>query len=146
MEGMIRLGKRNRLEVLREVDFGMYLDAGEVGDVLLPKRYIPEGTKVGDIVDVFLYLDSEERLVATTEYPLVEVNEFAYLEVKWTNEYGAFLDWGLMKDTLFIVISTVSPIASSLLQNWRSSCRRSVPLISRVTPLRQLSSRKPTSV
>jgi predicted RNA-binding protein (virulence factor B family) len=98
MEGMIRLGKRNRLEVLREVDFGMYLDAGEVGDVLLPKRYIPEGTKVGDIVDVFLYLDSEERLVATTEYPLVEVNEFAYLEVKWTNEYGAFLDWGLMKD------------------------------------------------
>ena len=54
MEGMIRLGKRNRLEVLREVDFGMYLDAGEVGDVLLPKRYIPEGTKVGDIVDVFL--------------------------------------------------------------------------------------------
>jgi predicted RNA-binding protein (virulence factor B family) len=53
---------------------------------------------VGDIVDVFLYLDSEERLVATTEYPLVEVNEFAYLEVKWTNEYGAFLDWGLMKD------------------------------------------------
>ena len=98
MEGMIRLGKRNRLEVLREVDFGMYLDAGEVGDVLLPKRYIPEGTKVGDIVDVFLYLDSEERLVATTEYPLVEVNEFAYLEVKWTNEFGAFLDWGLMKD------------------------------------------------
>ena len=87
MEGMIRLGKRNRLEVLREVDFGMYLDAGEVGDVLLPKRYIPEGTKVGDIVDVFLYLDSEERLVATTEYPLVEVNEF-----------DAFLDWGLMKD------------------------------------------------
>ena len=95
---MIRLGKRNRLEVLREVDFGMYLNAGEVGDVLLPKRYIPQGTKVGDIVDVFLYLDNEERLVATTEYPLVEVNEFAYLEVKWTNEYGAFLDWGLMKD------------------------------------------------
>ena len=86
------------MEVLREVDFGMYLDAGEVGDVLLPKRYIPEGTKVGDVVDVFLYLDSEERLIATTEHPLVEVNEFAFLQVKWTNEYGAFLDWGLMKD------------------------------------------------
>ncbi len=95
---MIKLGKRNELEVLREVDFGMYLDAGEVGDVLLPRRYIPEGTKVGDTVDVFLYLDTEERLVATTETPLVEVNEFAYLEVKWVNEFGAFLDWGLMKD------------------------------------------------
>lgn len=95
---MIKLGKRNELEVLREVDFGMYLDAGEVGDVLLPKRYIPEGTKPGDMVDVFLYLDNEERLVATTEHPLVEVNEFAFLEVKWVNEFGAFLDWGLMKD------------------------------------------------
>ena len=95
---MIRLGKRNDLEILREVDFGMYLDAGEIGDVLLPKRYIPEGVKVGDIVNVFLYLDSEERLVATTETPLVEVNEFAFLEVKWINEFGAFLDWGLMKD------------------------------------------------
>lgn len=94
----IFLGKRNRLEVLREVDFGLYLDAGEIGDVLLPSRYVPEGTKVGDIVDVFLYLDSEERLVATTEVPLIQVGEFASLEVKWTNEYGAFLDWGLMKD------------------------------------------------
>lgn len=94
----IQLGKRNQLEVLREVDFGMYLDAGEIGDVLLPKRYIPQGTQIGDVVDVFLYLDSEERLVATTEHPLIEVGQFAYLEVKWTNEYGAFLDWGLMKD------------------------------------------------
>lgn len=95
---MIKLGKRNELEVLREVDFGMYLDAGEVGDVLLPSRYIPKGTKIGDTVDVFLYLDNEERLVATTETPLVEVGQFAFLEVKWVNQYGAFLDWGLMKD------------------------------------------------
>lgn len=98
METTIQLGKKNKLEVLREKDFGMYLDAGEIGDVLLPKRYIPEGTQVGDVLEVFLYLDSEQRLVATTETPLVEVNQFAYLEVKWTNEYGAFLDWGLMKD------------------------------------------------
>lgn len=98
MEINIQLGKRNKLEVLREKDFGLYLDAGEIGDVLLPKRYIPEGTQIGDVLDVFLYLDSEQRLVATTETPLVQVNEFAYLEVKWTNEYGAFLDWGLMKD------------------------------------------------
>ena len=70
---MIRLGKRNRLQVLREVDFGLYLDAGEIGDVLLPSRYVPEGAKEGDVLDVFLYLDGEERLVATTEQPLVEV-------------------------------------------------------------------------
>ncbi|MCM1313364.1 MAG: S1-like domain-containing RNA-binding protein [Bacteroides sp.] len=94
----IRLGKRNRLEVLREVDFGVYLDGGEIGEILLPQRYVPENCKIGDIVDVFLYLDSEERLTATTETPLIEVGQFAYLEVKWTNEFGAFLDWGLMKD------------------------------------------------
>ena len=98
MNPSIRLGKRNRLEVLREVDFGMYLDAGEVGDVLLPRRYVPEGTRPGDIVDVFLYLDGDERLIATTETPLVEVGQFACLKVNWTNQYGAFLDWGLMKD------------------------------------------------
>ena len=95
---MIRLGKRNRLQVLRAVDFGLYLDAGEIGDVLLPNRYVPEGAKEGDVLDVFLYLDGEERLVATTEQPLVEVGQFAYLEVSWVNEYGAFLNWGLMKD------------------------------------------------
>ena len=86
------------MEVVREVDFGMYLDAGEVGEVLIPRKYIPAGTKIGDTLHVFLYLDSEERLVATTEEPKVEVNEFAYLEVKWVNEFGAFLDWGLTKD------------------------------------------------
>ena len=94
----IQLGRRNRLEVLREVDFGLYLDGGEMGDILLPQRYVAEGTKVGDILDVFLYLDSEERLVATTQHPLVEVGQFAYLEVSWVNQYGAFLNWGLMKD------------------------------------------------
>lgn len=94
----IRLGRRNKLEILREVDFGVYLYGGEIGDILLPKRYIPVGAKIGDIIDVFLYLDSEERLIATTEYPLVEVDQFAYLEVKWINQFGAFLNWGLMKD------------------------------------------------
>lgn len=92
------LGKRNVLKVLREKDHGMYLEGGEIGDILLPKRYIPEGTKVGDEVDVFLYLDQEERLVATTEHPLIEVGQFAFLECTWTNEYGAYLKWGLMKD------------------------------------------------
>ena len=97
-EQSIRLGKRNQLTVLREVDFGVYLDGGDIGDILLPKRYVPNECKVGDVVDVFLYLDSEERLIATTEHPLVEVGQFAFLEVKWINQFGAFLDWGLMKD------------------------------------------------
>jgi len=97
-EPTIRLGKRNQLTVLREVDFGVYLDGGDIGDILLPKRYIPSNCKVGDVLDVFLYLDSEERLIATTEHPLVEVGQFAFLEVKWINQFGAFLDWGLMKD------------------------------------------------
>lgn len=94
----LRLGKRNLLKVLREKDHGMYLDGGEIGDILLPRRYVPEGTKVGDTVDVFLYLDHEERLTATTEHPLIEVGQFAYLECAWTNEYGAYLRWGLTKD------------------------------------------------
>ena len=95
---MIQLGKRNDMKVLRMVDFGAYLDAGDIGEILLPSRYVPEGCKVGDEVNVFVYLDSEERLVATTQKSLVEVNHFACLEVKWVNEHGAFLDWGLMKD------------------------------------------------
>ena len=95
---MIQLGKRNDMKVLRIVDFGAYLDAGDIGEILLPNRYVPEGCKVGDEVNVFVYLDSEERLVATTQKSLVEVNHFACLEVKWVNEHGAFLDWGLMKD------------------------------------------------
>ena len=94
----LKLGKRNQLKVLRKKDHGVYLEGGEIGDILLPKRYVPEGTTVGDILDVFLYLDQEERLIATTEHPLIEVGQFAYLECTWTNEYGAFLNWGLMKD------------------------------------------------
>jgi len=97
----IELGKFNTLEVVKEVDFGMYLDGGEQGEILLPTRYVPEDCKVGDWLNVFLYLDSEERLIATTLVPLVQVGEFACLEVNWVNEYGAFLDWGLMKD-LFV--------------------------------------------
>ena len=94
----MELGKRNKMTVVRKVDFGVYLDGGDMGDVLLPKRYVPRGCEVGDQVEVFLYLDQEERMVATTETPLVEVGQFAYLEVAWVNQYGAFLSWGLMKD------------------------------------------------
>lgn len=97
----IQLGKYNQLEVVKEVDFGMYLDGGEDGEILLPKRYVPEGCKPGDMLNVFIYLDMDERLVATTLHPYVQVGEFACLEVAWVNQFGAFLDWGLMKD-LFV--------------------------------------------
>ena len=97
----IELGKYNQLEVVKEVDFGVYLNGGEEGEILLPKRYVPEGCKPGDVLNVFIYLDNEERLIATTLQPLVQVGEFACLEVAWVNEFGAFLDWGLMKD-LFV--------------------------------------------
>jgi len=100
----IELGKFNQLEVVKQVDFGMYLDGGEEGEILLPNRYVPDGCEVGDWLNVFLYLDNEERLIATTLTPLVQVGQFACLEVAWINQFGAFLNWGLMKD-LFVPFS-----------------------------------------
>ena len=97
----VKLGKYNQLEVVKTVDFGVYLNGGDDGEILLPSRYVPEGCKPGDVLNVFIYLDNEERLIATTLQPYVQVGEFACLEVAWVNEYGAFLDWGLMKD-LFV--------------------------------------------
>lgn len=98
---MIQLGKINTLTVLRKVDFGFYLEAEEYDSILLPKRYAPETLQEGDTIDVFVYLDSEDRIIATTEHPLASVNECAYLMVKDVNSIGAFLDWGLPKD-LFV--------------------------------------------
>lgn len=98
MEDKIRLGDYNRLKVVKEVDFGMYLDGGVEGEILLPTRYVPEGCKPGDELDVFIYLDQDEKVIATTLQPLAKVGDFACLEVAWVNEYGAFLNWGLMKD------------------------------------------------
>ena len=86
------------MKVVKEVDFGMYLDGGDEGEILLPTRYVPKGCKPGDTLDVFVYLDQDERPVATTLQPKAMVGDFAYLNVAWTNQYGAFLDWGLMKD------------------------------------------------
>lgn len=94
----IKLGDYNHLKIVKRVDFGMYLDGGDEGEILLPTRYVPQGCKVGDELDVFIYLDQDERPVATTLKPLAKVGDFACLEVAWVNEYGAFLDWGLMKD------------------------------------------------
>lgn len=97
----VQLGKYNQLPVVKEVDFGVYLDGDDDGEILLPARYVPDGCKPGDLLNVFIYLDNEERLVATTQTPYAQVGDFACLEVSWTNEYGAFLNWGLMKD-LFV--------------------------------------------
>lgn len=96
----LQLGKMNCLTVARRADQGLYL-AGGPEDILLPNRYVPEGANVGDELDVFVYLDNEERLVATTQTPFAQVDDFAWLEVAWVNQFGAFLDWGLMKD-LFV--------------------------------------------
>ncbi len=97
----IEIGKFNLLKVVKQVDFGVYLDGGDGEEILLPTRYVPENCHIGDELNVFIYLDSEERLIATTLTPLAQVGEFACLEVAWVNEFGAFLDWGLMKD-LFV--------------------------------------------
>jgi predicted RNA-binding protein (virulence factor B family) len=97
---MIEIGKTNTLRVVKEVDFGLYLDGGEKGEILLPTRYIPEGTEVDEYIDVFIYLDSEDRIIATNEIPKAEVGDFAYLKVIQNTSFGSFLDWGLMKDLL----------------------------------------------
>lgn len=95
---MLKLGTSNTLKIVKRVDFGLYLDGGDEGEVLLPKRYVTPQMRIGQEIEVFVYLDQDERAVATTEPPLAKVGEFAYLEVAWINQYGAFLKWGLMKD------------------------------------------------
>ncbi|CAM2773892.1 CvfB family protein [Rariglobus hedericola] len=98
---MAIIGKRNQLTVLKSAPPGFYLDGGPHGELLLPGALIPEGAKVGDTLDVFLYRDSEDRLVTTTEIPHAQVGEFAYLRVvSVAPRIGVFLDWGLSKDLL----------------------------------------------
>ncbi len=97
---MASIGTLNELEVVKTVEFGVYLDGGVHGEILLPKRYVPENAQPGDRLEVFIYLDSEDRLVATTEKPFVMAGEFAMLKVVEIAGVGAFLDWGLPKDLL----------------------------------------------
>ena len=98
---MIKLGNYNKLRITRFTDHGAYLDGGDVGEILMPKAYVKPSMHPGDEVEVFVYLDQSERLVGTFETPLARVGDFAFLEVAWVNEFGAFLNWGLMKD-LFV--------------------------------------------
>jgi predicted RNA-binding protein (virulence factor B family) len=99
---MALIGRFNTLQVSKFTDFGLYLDAGADGEILLPKRYIPkqEALEVGDWLNVFVYLDSEDRVIATTQKPKVQVGGFASLKVVEINSVGLFLDWGLSKDLL----------------------------------------------
>ena len=98
---MAILGKRNLLTIVREGPPGYFLDDGEGGEILLPGKYIPAGSKPGETIEVFIYRDSEDRLVATTETPLAMVGDFAALKiVDISPGIGAFLDWGLEKDLL----------------------------------------------
>jgi len=94
---MVKVGDYNQMKVLRTVDFGVYLDDGAEG-ILLPKRFVPEGIKVGDELQVFVYHDSEGRLVATTQHPKGVVGDIVKLKAITVTNQGAFLDWGLMKD------------------------------------------------
>lgn len=96
---MIRLGEKQILKVVREKDFGMYV-GDETEAILLPKKYIPEGTRIGDEVEVFVYRDSSDRLIATTEEPALTLGQIGVLKVKEMSKIGAFLDWGLEKDLL----------------------------------------------
>lgn len=99
---MAEIGKTNTLLVIKRVDFGLYLDGEELGEILLPKRYEPrDDCAVGDSLEVFIYLDSEDRLIATTETPSAQVGDLACLRVVAVTKVGAFLDWGLQKD-LFV--------------------------------------------
>ena len=96
----------NRLCVVSTVDFGVYLDGKQLGEILLPKSQVPENTKPGTWLTVFIYTDSDDRLIATSKKPAAQVGECAYLKVKDVNKYGAFLDWGLDKD-LFVAYNAM---------------------------------------
>jgi len=97
---MVNIGKFNNLRIVKKVDFGLYLDGGEFGELLLPTRYVPANVEIDSFIDVFIYSDSEDRLIATTEKPLAQVDEFALLKVVSVGTIGAFLSWGLTKDLL----------------------------------------------
>lgn len=95
----LTIGNYNNLTISKETPQGLYLNSSE-GEILLPKKFIPQNYKIGETIEVFVYTDSEDRLVATTQQPRVTVDEFGALEVKDVTRYGAFLDWGLDKDLL----------------------------------------------
>jgi len=103
---MIEAGHYYTLKVVKKVDFGMYLDA-EGQEILLPKRFVPKGLSEGDDVEVFIYHDNEDRLIATTQKPFAAVGDIAYLKCVSTTPHGAFMEWGIMKD-VFVPLSNMN--------------------------------------
>ena len=97
---MAHIGRMNMLTIVKQVDFGFYLDGDDLGEILIPNRYVPRELSVDDDIEVFLYFDSEDRIIATTETPRVKLEECAHLPVVSTSDFGAFLDWGLPKELL----------------------------------------------
>ncbi|MEH6473315.1 MAG: S1-like domain-containing RNA-binding protein [Halopseudomonas sp.] len=97
---VVAIGQQNTLRVIRQREVGVFLDGGVFGSILLPQRYVAEGCQEGDLVDVFVYLDSEDQMIATTEQPDLMVGQFGCLKVAELSPVGAFLDWGLPKDLL----------------------------------------------
>ena len=97
---MVKVGQFNQLKVVKEVSFGLYLDGGERGEILLPNKVVPQGAAVGDLLKVFIYFDSEDKIIATTARPYAKLDSCALLKVIDINRVGAFLDWGLDKDLL----------------------------------------------
>ncbi|MFB9052358.1 S1 RNA-binding domain-containing protein [Formosa undariae] len=95
---MIHLGEYNTLTILRDTEPGLFLGDDENNDVLLPNRYVPESFEIGDDIEVFVYLDNEERIIATTDTPYIKKGDFALLRCNQANDFGAFLDWGLVKE------------------------------------------------
>ena len=99
MENELKLGEYNRLRIVKEVPFGLYLDGYE-DEILLPLQYVPENYQIDEFIEVYIYRDSEDRIIATTLRPKATINQFAYMEVKEVNPLGVFLEWGLAKDLL----------------------------------------------
>lgn len=103
MENKLKIGKYNRLRIIKEVPFGLYLDGYE-DEILLPLQYVPETYQIDEVIEVFIYRDSEDRIIATTLRPKATINQFAYLEVHSVTPLGVFLEWGLAKH-LFVPFS-----------------------------------------
>lgn len=107
---MIEVGQFNTLRVVKEVPFGVYVEGGDWGEILLPNKYVPKGTMINDKLDVFIYFDSKDQIIATTLNPHIQMGQCAYLKVIDVNRVGAFLDWGLDKDLLVPVPEQQRPM------------------------------------
>ncbi|CAI2289608.1 S1 RNA-binding domain-containing protein [Vibrio parahaemolyticus] len=102
---MIKIGQINSLEVIKKADFGVFLDGDDYGSVLLPNKHVPEGSELGDHIEVFLYFDSESQLAATIDKPIAQVGEWGLMKIEGINQTGAFVNWGIKEKDLLIPFS-----------------------------------------